>query len=88
MNTILKHFNRKSDFLEKLDSGYLKDTNICFIKDSNQIWTHGTFYDGSDTSIIKQLIQDLNDDINRLKEIIGIPKVQYNSENEQLIINL
>jgi hypothetical protein len=47
---IHKHFKTKAKFSEELaksPSG-ISDSDICFIKDTGEIWTHGKFYAGSD----------------------------------------
>lgn len=47
INKKLIHFNKKEDFNKELESGNILDKSIVFIKDSNQIYTHGKFYDGA-----------------------------------------
>jgi hypothetical protein len=47
---IHKHFKTKAKFSEELaksPSG-ISDSDICFIKDTGEIWTHGKIYAGSD----------------------------------------
>lgn len=47
---IHKHFKTKAKFSEELaksPSG-VSDSDICFIKDTGEIWTHGKIYAGSD----------------------------------------
>lgn len=48
INKKLIHFNRKEVFEEKLANNEILDTSIVFIKDSKEIWTHGTYFGGCD----------------------------------------
>ena len=41
INKKLIHFNKKADFTKELEAGNILDKSIIFIKDSNQIYTHG-----------------------------------------------
>lgn len=45
----LIHFKRKSVFNEKLAKNEILDTSIVFIKDTQEIWTHGQLYKCTDT---------------------------------------
>ena len=48
---IHKHFKTKAKFNEELaksPSG-ISDSDICFIKDTGEIWTHGKFYAQTDS---------------------------------------
>ena len=40
----LIHFNKNEDFVIKNNAGEIKDTSIVFVKDSNEIHTHGKRY--------------------------------------------
>lgn len=40
----LIHFNKKESFLTELSNNNILQTSIVFIKDSQEIWTHGQFY--------------------------------------------
>lgn len=40
----LIHFNKKEEFLKRLEAKEIKDTSIVFIKSTHEIWTHGEFY--------------------------------------------
>jgi hypothetical protein len=44
INKKLVHFNRKPDFEEQNNAGNILDSSIIFIKDSNEIYTHGREY--------------------------------------------
>lgn len=44
INKKLIHFERKSDFNDKLANNEILDTSIVFIKDSQEIWTHSKLY--------------------------------------------
>jgi len=44
INKKLVHFEKKTDFDKQNTDGNILDTSICFIKDSNEIFTHKTLY--------------------------------------------
>lgn len=46
INKKLIHFGKRSDFDARLHNGEIQGTSIVFIKDTQEIWTHGTFYPG------------------------------------------
>lgn len=48
INKKLIHFKKLADFETRLANNEILDTSIVFIQDANKIWTHGTYYDGSD----------------------------------------
>lgn len=61
INKKLIHFNRKEKFEEELGKGNILPTSIVFIKDTQEIWTHGQYYSSLDK--INELgisIEDLN----------------------------
>lgn len=73
INKKLIHFKKYTDFVGSSGingatsptKGYynnIPETSIVFIQDTNQIWTHGTFYDGStvDLSTKQDVISDLD----------------------------
>ena len=41
---IHKHFKTKAKFNEEYAASRIADSDICFIKDTGEIWTHGVFY--------------------------------------------
>lgn len=45
-----KHYQTKSTFLTDLGDNKIVSGDICFIKDAQQIYTHGTYYDCSSDS--------------------------------------
>ena len=47
INKKLIHFTKQEFFERELANGNILDHSICFIQDTNQIWTHGTYYDCS-----------------------------------------
>ena len=51
------HFNRKSDFEAQLNANAISDKQIVFLKDAQEIWTHGTYY-GS----VEQFLDETNKD--------------------------
>lgn len=74
INKKLIHFKKYSDFIGSSGTngatsptnGYyhnIPETSIVFIQDTNQIWTHGTFYDGSTVNLsnIEESIQNKAD---------------------------
>lgn len=40
----LIHFNKKEDFVKRLNNEEIKSTSIVFIGDTKEIWTHGNYY--------------------------------------------
>lgn len=48
INNKFVHFKTSAKFQEQLEAGNIKDTSVCFIKDTNQIYTHGQYYDCSE----------------------------------------
>lgn len=54
----LIHFNKKEDFVEKLNKGEIKDISIVFIKDTKEIWTHGIYYSDLSDYATEQFVQD------------------------------
>lgn len=56
-------FAEKSLFEQKLNNGEVLDEAIAFIEDTKEIWTHGTYFDGSkvDLSNIENSIQNILD---------------------------
>lgn len=48
INNKFVHFKMSAKFKEQLEAGNIKDTSVCFIKDTNQIYTHGQYYDCSE----------------------------------------
>ena len=58
INKKLIHFNEKSVFSQKLANNELLDTSIVFIKDTQEIWTHGQLYKCSDPDLSKYLTEE------------------------------
>ena len=44
INKKLIHFKNKSKFSEELANNNINDSSICFIQDTQEIWTHGQLY--------------------------------------------
>lgn len=44
INKKLIHFQKLATFKEQLAANNILDTSIVFIKDAQQIWTHGQLY--------------------------------------------
>lgn len=47
INKKIIHFKNKKNFDNEVANGNILDTSIVFIQDTQEIYTHGTFYDGS-----------------------------------------
>lgn len=47
----LIHFNKRETFDTELENGNIPDTSIVFIKDTQEIWTHGQIYNASAITI-------------------------------------
>lgn len=41
---MFNYFKTKETFEEKLSTDVVQDTDICFIEDTQEIWTHGSYY--------------------------------------------
>ena len=52
------HFKSKESFLSQVDT--ISDTSIVFIQDTQQLYTHGTFYNGGKDILIQDSISDEN----------------------------
>ena len=50
INKKLIHFNKKEDFEREVANGNILDKSIVFIKDSKEIYTHGTIYGGNSSN--------------------------------------
>lgn len=48
----LIHFNKRETFDTELENGNIPDTSIVFIKDTQEIWTHGQIYKSDTVPII------------------------------------
>ena len=44
INKKIIHFDKKEDFENKNNAGEILERSIVFIKDANEIYTHGTEY--------------------------------------------
>ena len=59
INKKLIHFNEKSEFDKRLANNEILDTSIVFIKDSNEIWTHGNLYKSVNWSVLKKGVEEV-----------------------------
>lgn len=50
INKKLIHFNKKEDFNKEVANGNILDKSIVFIKDTKEIYTHGTIYGGNSSN--------------------------------------
>lgn len=50
INKKLIHFKNLADFETRLANNEILNTSIVFIQDAKKIWTHGTFYNNSDSN--------------------------------------
>lgn len=71
INKKLIHFKSKSVFNQKLANNELLDTSIVFIKDTQEIWTHGQIYKCSDPDLSNYLtpedLETINSQISTLQ---------------------
>lgn len=64
----LIHFNKRKEFDNRLANGDIKETSIVFIKDTQEIWTHGEFYDGSSPNLNDYVTNEIfNEEIANIK---------------------
>ena len=59
INKKLIHFKSKEKFEEELANNNILDTSICFIKDSKEIWTHGTLFNCGDKHITEENLNEV-----------------------------
>lgn len=65
------HYEKKAQFEQDKTDGKIVNTHIVFIKDTGEIWTHGTYYGGDVplpdnieqfiTTVVKQEIKNSGD---------------------------
>lgn len=72
---IHKHFKTKTKFNEELakNPSGISDSDICFIKDTGEIWTHGKLYAGSDAL-----------EENKADKSETVSTVEYDTTNKKL----
>lgn len=58
INKKLIHFGKRSDFDARLHNNEIQGTSIVFIKDTQEIWTHNTFYPGEGIADKLEAIQN------------------------------
>ena len=59
INKKLIHFKNKQKFEEELANNNILSTNICFIQDTKEIWTHGTIYCNDDEYYTKEEVLEI-----------------------------
>lgn len=75
INKKLIHFKTKQKFNEELANGNILETSIVFISDTQEIYTHGTFYDGKQVDLsnieisIQNILNNKQDNISDLDAI-------------------
>ena len=75
INKKLIHFKSKQKFNEELANGNILETSIVFIQDTQEIYTHGTFYDGKQVDLsnietsIQNILNNKQDNISDLEAI-------------------
>lgn len=69
------HFNRKSDFEAQLNANAISDKQIVFLKDAQEIWTHGTYY-GS----VEQFLDETNKDSTNAVSVAAVYKALADDE--------
>lgn len=81
INKKLIHFKNKEKFEQELAKGNILPTSIVFIKNTQEIWTHGQYYSSLEDYYTKTEIDDKNSNLeNKLSQIfddiyriIGLP---------------
>lgn len=48
INKMFIHCQTEAEFNKQFSEGNISNNSICFIKDSNKIWTHNNFYNTSE----------------------------------------
>ena len=90
INKKLIHFKNKQKFNEELANGNILETSIVFIQDTQEIYTHGIFYDGKQVDLsnietsIQNILNNKQDNISDLEVIrngaaLGATAVQPNA---------
>jgi hypothetical protein len=70
INKKLIHFNKKEDFEHEVANGNILNHSIVFIKDSKEIYTHGTIYGGSSTDLSNYATkEELNNKQNTITDL-------------------
>lgn len=59
LNGLFINVSSKSVFQSLLSAGQIAQTQIAFIKDSNEIWTQGHYYDCNDTKYSTEQLNDI-----------------------------
>ena len=95
INKKLIHFKTKSNFSNEVANNNILDTSICFIKDSQQIYTHGQYYNckdwandinGLQTQINTILSGDASTAIDNFNEIVSFLEGITDSQSLDSII--
>lgn len=95
INKKLIHFKTKLNFNNEVANNNILDTSICFIKDSQQIYTHGQYYsckdwandiDNLQTQINTLISGDASTAIDNFNEIIAFLENVTDSESLDAII--
>lgn len=55
INKKLIHFQKKENFENEVANGNILDNSIVFIKDTKEIWTHGTYYGGDKLTTARKI---------------------------------
>lgn len=91
INKKLIHFQTKSAFNTELNAGNILDTSIVFIKDTQEIWTHGQLYscytDGSTISALKDHLNDFTNPHKVTKTQVGLNNVDNTSDEDKPLSN-
>lgn len=82
IENILVHYNTYNTFKSDLDAGLISQTSVCFIKDTNQIYTHGQYYNSSN-NIDSQKIEYIEgtSDSDGVISSINLPEPEEGYEN-------
>lgn len=87
INKTFVHFDHKSVFDEKLVNNELLESSIVFIKDTQQIWTHGQLYNCSDPNLSDYITEaELNNLLSGITS--NITNLQNNSATKTALNDL
>ena len=79
INKKLIHFKSKENFDKEVANNNILDTSICFIQDSQQIWTHGQVYNAFSNM---QLV-DTSEEVDDVEQDIYVKYIPQNLTEEQ-----
>lgn len=90
-----RHFKTRSNFDLELEQGLISSTDICFIKDTGELWTHNRFYGiteealemlRSATTAISDHSSSTTNPHQVTKEQVGLGNVDNTSDSEKRVL--